>query len=229
MDSSNPVTERLARALRHWDRIGDHVVRALLSPFPPLKDGSRALASLRKRRRDGHADAPVASRRSGPTTSGAPTPRILIAGNAGHADIPLHAPGSGLMGILLVMLGQTVGFPVPEGGAGALAGALARRCESLGGDIHYVRRSLQIDVQHGRAAGVARPTANASSPARPSSPMWSHRTSTAASCLPRTCRSDRQGHEVVRAGPRHGQGRLGPRRQRAWARRRWTTRHLPHR
>ena len=45
---------------------------------------------------------------------------MLVTGNAAHADIPLDAPGSGLMGLLLAMLGQTVGFPVPEGGAGEL-------------------------------------------------------------------------------------------------------------
>ena len=45
-------------------------------------------------------------------------PRSCWPGNAGHADIPLDAPGSGLMGLLLAMLGQTSGFPVPEGGAG---------------------------------------------------------------------------------------------------------------
>ena len=59
-------------------------------------------------------------------------PRLLLAGNAGHADIPLDAPGSGLMGLLMTMLGQTVGFPVPVGGAGELTQALARRFTSLG-------------------------------------------------------------------------------------------------
>ena len=47
-------------------------------------------------------------------------PRLLLSGNAGHADIPLDAPGSGLMGTLMSMLGQTVGFPVPAGGAGGV-------------------------------------------------------------------------------------------------------------
>ncbi len=40
---------------------------------------------------------------------------------------PSRAPGSGLIGMLLAMLGQTVGFPVPEGGAGRLAQALVDR------------------------------------------------------------------------------------------------------
>ena len=62
-------------------------------------------------------------------------PRLLLAGNAGHADIPLDAVGSGLMGVLMCMLGQTVGFPVPEGGAGRLTEALADRFTASGGEI----------------------------------------------------------------------------------------------
>ena len=81
-------------------------------------------------------------------------PRILLAGNAGHADIPLDAPGSGLMGLLLSMLGQTVGFPVPEGGAGELTQALARRLVSLGGEIRCSAPVEHISIDRGRARRV---------------------------------------------------------------------------
>ena len=40
--------------------------------------------------------------------------------------------GSGLMALLMSMMGQTVGFPVPEGGAGQLTQALARRLALAG-------------------------------------------------------------------------------------------------
>ena len=60
---------------------------------------------------------------------------FLMAGSAGHSDIPLDATGSGLMALLMTMLAQTVGFPVPEGGAGQLTRAMARRLEALGGEI----------------------------------------------------------------------------------------------
>ncbi len=127
-----------------WDRIGDQLVKALLSPFPPVKNGLGALARLRG---VGGLEfvrtmlTPAAE--LGLARFGGASPRLLIAGNAGHADIPLHAPGSGLMGVLLVMLGQTVGFPVPQGGAGELTKALARRFESLGGEIHCSSRGVQ--------------------------------------------------------------------------------------
>jgi phytoene dehydrogenase-like protein len=138
-----------------WDTIGDQMVKALLSPFPPVKNGLGALARLRK---VGGLDfvrtllTPAVE--VGRTMFGGPSPQLLIAGNAGHADIPLHAPGSGLMGILMTMLGQTVGFPVPQGGAGELAQSLARRFESLGGEIRCSSEVTQVLVDRGRATGV---------------------------------------------------------------------------
>jgi phytoene dehydrogenase-like protein len=138
-----------------WDRIGGHLVNALLSPFPPVKHGLGALARLRS---VGGLDfvrtmlTPAVELGRGRFRG--ESPRLLIAGNAGHADIPLNAPGSGLMGVLMTMLGQTVGFPVPEGGAGQLTQALARRFESLGGEIRCSTEVTGIDVERGRAAGV---------------------------------------------------------------------------
>jgi phytoene dehydrogenase-like protein len=81
-------------------------------------------------------------------------PRLLLAGNAGHADIPLDAVGSGLMGVLMCMLGQTVGFPVPEGGAGQLTQALAARFTALGGEIRCGERVDRVLVEGRRAVGV---------------------------------------------------------------------------
>lgn len=140
---------------REWDHIGDQLVDVLLSPFPPVKAGLRTLARLRG---VGGLDfvrtllTPAVS--LGRDRFGGNAPRLLIAGNAGHADIPVNAPGSGLMGLLMTMLGQTVGFPVPEGGAGQLAEALARRLESLGGEIRCSQEVTHIDVADRRARGV---------------------------------------------------------------------------
>jgi phytoene dehydrogenase-like protein len=138
-----------------WDRIGDQMVKALLSPFPPVKNGLGALARLRS---VGGLDfvktmlTPASE--IGLSRFRGTGPGLIIAGNAGHADIPLNAPGSGLMGVLMSMLGQTVGFPVPEGGAGELAHSLRRRFESLGGEIRYSAEVTSIDVDGRRATGV---------------------------------------------------------------------------
>ena len=138
-----------------WDAVGDHLVRGLLTPFPPVRAGVGLLAGLR---RVGGLDfvrtllTPVLE--LGRTRFGGAPPRLLLAGNGGHADIPLDAPGSALVGLLLTMLGQTVGFPVPQGGAGELTAALARRFVSLGGEIRCSTEVVEVTVERGRATGV---------------------------------------------------------------------------
>jgi phytoene dehydrogenase-like protein len=147
--------EAWLRLCSQWDRIGDDVVGALLSPFPPVRHGVGALARLRS---VGGLDfvkmmlTPASD--IGVSRFGGAGPRLVIAGNAGHADIPLNAPGSGLMGILMSMLGQTVGFPVPEGGAGELTQALRRRFESLGGEVRCSAEVTRVEVTDRRATAV---------------------------------------------------------------------------
>ncbi|HET7349340.1 MAG TPA: NAD(P)/FAD-dependent oxidoreductase [Marmoricola sp.] len=143
---------------REWDAIGEHVVGALLSPFPPVRHSLGAAARLRS---VGGLDyvkmllTPAAE--LGETYFGGPAPQILLAGNAGHADIPLAAPGSGLLGYLLTMLAHTVGFPVPEGGAGRLTDALVRRLRAGGGEIACSEPVTGIEVRNGRPTAVRTP------------------------------------------------------------------------
>jgi phytoene dehydrogenase-like protein len=138
-----------------WDAVGSHLVDALLTPFPPVRP---TLGLLTRIRRAGGLRfvrtllTPAAE--LGRHRFGGDGLEILMAGNAGHADIPLDAPGSGLMGLLMTMLGQTVGFPVPEGGAGRLAHALADRFTSRGGEIRCDAEVIGIDVADRRARGV---------------------------------------------------------------------------
>ncbi len=138
-----------------WDRVGDAIVAALLSPFPPVTGGLRTLAALRKVGGLGFVRTlltPVAE--LGQQLFGGEAARILLAGNAGHADIPLHAAGSSVMALMLAMLGQTRGFPVPEGGAGRLTEAMASRLESLGGEVRCDHEVTRIEVDRGRVVAV---------------------------------------------------------------------------
>ena len=138
-----------------WDRIGDQLIGGLLSPFPPVRAGLGGLARL-----PGVGGLRflktllTPANELGSERFGGVAPRILLAGNAGHADIPLDSPGSGLLALLMTMMGQTVGFPVPEGGAGELSHALARRFTSLGGEIRCESEVTRIEVEHGRVSGV---------------------------------------------------------------------------
>jgi len=119
-----------------WDRIGPALVDGLTSPFPPLRAGARLVPALA---RAGGLDTvrrlatPVAS--LGRELFAGPAAQLLLNGNAGHADFPLASPGSGVFGVLMTMLGQTVGFPVPRGGAQQLTDALVARCTSLGAEL----------------------------------------------------------------------------------------------
>lgn len=138
-----------------WDHVGPHLVRALLTPFPPVRPALTVLTHLR---RAGGLEfvktllTPAAE--LGVGHFGGSAPRLLLAGNAGHADIPLSSPGSGLMGLLMSMLGQSVGFPVPVGGAGELTRALGRRFTSLGGEIECGAEVVRIDVQDRQVVAV---------------------------------------------------------------------------
>ncbi|GAA5116242.1 phytoene desaturase family protein [Pseudonocardia adelaidensis] len=147
--------EAWLRLCAQWDAIGDAVLRSLFTAFPPVRGPLELL------RRTGTADAlrlarflalPV--RRMGEELFAREPARLLLAGNGGHADIPPDAPGSGVFGWLLAMLGQQHGFPVPVGGAGELAAALARRAAAAGAELHTGERVERIDVRGGRAVAV---------------------------------------------------------------------------
>ena len=143
------------RLCSEWDQIGEHIIGALLSPFPPVRHGLGTVAALRKVGGLGFVKKLLSPAvELGRQQFAGPGPRVLLGGNAAHADIPLDAPGSGLMGILLCMMGQTVGFPVPEGGAGRLAEALAARVRAQGGEIRTRAEVVRIEVQGGRAVAV---------------------------------------------------------------------------
>ncbi len=80
--------------------------------------------------------------------------RLLLAGNALHADLAPEAAGSGGFGWLMSMLGQSHGFPVPVGGSGALTAALVSRFRRRGGVLRCGQRVASVVVRGGRAVGV---------------------------------------------------------------------------
>ena len=60
----------------------------------------------------------------------------------------------GFFGYILNSLGQDFGWPVPEGGAGRLADALANRLRAKGGRIECNARVDKVLVHDGRAVAV---------------------------------------------------------------------------
>jgi phytoene dehydrogenase-like protein len=149
-----------------WDRVDDALLGALFTPFPPLRAGARLAARLR-----GAGGLRLARtmllpvRRLGEEEFRGEGGRLLLAGNALHADLAPEAAGSGGFGWLMSMLGQTYGFPVPVGGSGQLAVALVRRLEQRGGTVRCGQRAAEVVVRGGRAVGV-RTAAGEGIPAR---------------------------------------------------------------
>ena len=62
--------------------------------------------------------------------------RALFAGCAAHSVMPLDAPLSAAVGLVLAVAGHATGWPVAGGGAQALADALVAHLRSLGGELH---------------------------------------------------------------------------------------------
>ncbi|MDW4901624.1 NAD(P)/FAD-dependent oxidoreductase [Streptomyces californicus] len=138
-----------------WNRLGPDILRALFTPFPPVRAAVRVAARLRAAgglRLARTMLLPV--RRLGEEEFRGEGARLLLAGNALHADLGPEAAGSGGFGWLMSMLGQTYGFPVPVGGAGALTAALVRRLERHGGVVRCGQRVDEVVVRAGRAVGV---------------------------------------------------------------------------
>ena len=65
--------------------------------------------------------------------------RGLFSGLAAHSMLPLERPPSAAFGLMLGLLGHTVGWPFPRGGSQAIADGLASYLRSLGGEIETGR------------------------------------------------------------------------------------------
>ena len=143
------------RMVADFERIRQPLLEALFRPFPPVRPGVQLL------RRMGTADALRFARFAtqplrrwlDETFNGAGA-GPLVAGNALHTDLGPDSAGAAVFGWLLVMLGQTVGFPVPVGGAGALTDALVARLHRVGGRLECGRPVAEIVVRDGAAVAV---------------------------------------------------------------------------
>ncbi|NUS17313.1 MAG: NAD(P)/FAD-dependent oxidoreductase [Streptomyces sp.] len=138
-----------------WQRVGGSLIDCLFTPFPPVRAGARLAARLRPAGGLRFArTAMLPARRLGEEQFAGEGGRVLLAGNALHADLAPESAGSGVFGWLMSMLGQDVGFPVPVGGAGMLATALAGRLERRGGAVRCGCPVTGVVVRSGRAVAV---------------------------------------------------------------------------
>ena len=78
--------------------------------------------------------------------------RAVFAGCAAHSFLPLTAPLTAAFGLSLAASAHAVGWPMPRGGSGVLASALAAKLRSLGGEIITGSRVEALDAIPGARA-----------------------------------------------------------------------------
>lgn len=137
-----------------WRRYGSKLLSALLSPFPPVRAAARMGWAARSDLWDLLRMLVLPVRTMGTELFSGPRGPLLLAGNALHADVAPEASPSAFLGWMLVGLAQTVGFPVPVGGAGAMTDALVARGRSVGVDLRVGTPVHRVVVERGRAVGV---------------------------------------------------------------------------
>jgi len=156
LDEGHPGDGAAWRNLyRRWRSLQPGLLDSLLGPFPPVAGSAKLGRSVPPRelvRLARFCLLPV--RRLGEEEFGGEPARRLLAGAALHADMSPEAALSGFLGWLLCSLGQGEGFPVPEGGASSVTGALVRRLEARGGSVVCGAPVARVVVRAGRAVGV---------------------------------------------------------------------------
>ncbi|MEV6608817.1 NAD(P)/FAD-dependent oxidoreductase [Kutzneria sp. NPDC051319] len=138
-----------------WLTARDPLLEALLRPFPPVRAAGKLVAAT------GSAEAlrlarmlTLSARVLAEERFAGEGARLLLNGNAMHADAGIDNAGSGVFAWLLAMVAQELGFPTPEGGAGELTRALVARLKSVGGQVECGRRVTEILIARGTAVGV---------------------------------------------------------------------------
>jgi phytoene dehydrogenase-like protein len=138
-----------------WRRAEEPFMQAFTTPVPPIRAGMRLAGRLRGRGLLEFARIGlVPLRRFAQENFRGAGGGLLLAGNALHADLTPDSIGGAMFGLILCGLGQTHGFPVPQGGSSRLTEALVRRLHAHGGELICGTRVDHIAVRRGRAVGV---------------------------------------------------------------------------
>lgn len=116
-----------------WDALVPELLAPLHLPSHPLLMARFGLKALRS------AAGLARSRFRGEEA------RALFAGLAAHSFLPLDRPASAAVGLVLGAAGHAVGWPIPRGGSGRIAGALVGRLRELGGELETGRRVRSLE------------------------------------------------------------------------------------
>ena len=175
-----------------WTRLRGGLLDGLFTPIPPIT----ATARLARRPRGPmgrlalRAFALLSVRRLGEEEFASDAARRLFAGAALHADLSPDDVLSGFFGWILCTLGQDVGWPVPEGGAGRLADALVNRLRAKGGGVECDAPVDKVIVRDGRAVAVRCARRRDPRDARACSPTSTRPRCSSTSSAPNTSRHE---------------------------------------
>jgi phytoene dehydrogenase-like protein len=135
-----PWRRHIGWTARHWDALATGV----FGPLARIPRHPFAMAGFGLR---GAVPASLAQRAFDTEEA-----KAMFAGCAAHSFLPLDAPFTSAMGIMLLASAHVAGWPVPRGGSQAIAAAMASRLQELGGTIEMGRpvRSL-ADVPPSKA------------------------------------------------------------------------------
>ncbi len=124
----------MAPLARNWDGFAEDILRPLLHvPSHPFL--------LAKFAQDALAPATFVARRRFRNER----TRALFAGLAAHSFLNLNQPLSASFGLVLGAAAHAVGWPIPRGGAQAIADALSAHLARLGGNIVAATRIASFD------------------------------------------------------------------------------------
>jgi phytoene dehydrogenase-like protein len=142
------------RLQRLFARTSPHLLRGLATPLPPVRAGAGLAVELRGDLLRFLRLGLLGVRRLAEEEFRGEGAARLLAGNALHADLSPEQPPGAFYGWFLSGLGQSVGFPFPEGGAQRLTDALVARLRSRGGDVVCDAAVERVVVRRGRAVAV---------------------------------------------------------------------------
>jgi phytoene dehydrogenase-like protein len=84
-----------------------------------------------------------------------PEAQALFACGTTHTDLAVDQAASTPFALLLAMIAQQIGMPVPVGGAGRLASALVETVTEAGGSVLTGEAATKVVVERGRAVAVS--------------------------------------------------------------------------
>jgi len=109
--------------VKNWDNLVDDLLGPLRFPKHPFMMAHFAIFAIRSAY--GLSESVFRGERA----------RSFFAGLSAHSIMPLDKPLTAAFGLILGILGHTVGWPMPKGGSQKIADALASYFCSLGGEI----------------------------------------------------------------------------------------------